>query len=69
MGAIYFLIPISLIVLGFAVWALIWAINSGQYDDLDGASWRVIYDDQDQKRKSPANTSSITEPTDTSHDH
>ncbi len=69
MGAIYFLIPISLIVLGFAVWALIWAINSGQYDDLDGASWRVIYDDQDQKRKVARKNASITEPTDTSHDH
>lgn len=69
MGAIYFLIPISLIVLGFAVWALIWAINSGQYDDLDGASWRVIYDDQDQQRKTARLDASMTDPADTFHDH
>ncbi len=51
MGAIYFLIPLSLIVLGFAIWALLWAINSGQYEDLEGSSWRLIQDDKEEQRK------------------
>ncbi len=46
MTAIYFLIPLSLVVLGVAVWALLWAINNGQYDDLEGSSWRIIQEDR-----------------------
>ncbi len=51
MQAMYFLIPLSLLMLGIGAWALIWAINNGQYDDPEGASWRVIYEDRDRRGK------------------
>ena len=35
MESLLFLIPLSLLVLGVAVWLLFWAVNSGQYDDVD----------------------------------
>ncbi len=60
-GAIYFLIPLSLIVLGFAIWALLWAINSGQYDDLEGSSWRLIQDDKEDQRKKQRTERSLQE--------
>jgi len=33
-------------VLGVAVF--IWAVRSGQYDDMDGAASRVLMDDEDE---------------------
>lgn len=42
------LIPIALFlgVLGLA--AFLWTMKSGQYDDLDGAAWRVLDDGDDR---------------------
>jgi cbb3-type cytochrome oxidase maturation protein len=34
--------------LGVAVWALVWAIRNGQFDDLESHGWSVVLDD-DQK--------------------
>jgi len=48
MSMLYVLIPLAVILLGVAVWALIWAIKSGQFDDLESHGWSVVLDD-DQK--------------------
>jgi cbb3-type cytochrome oxidase maturation protein len=48
MNMLYVLIPLALILLAAATWALIWAIRSGQFDDLESHGWSVVLDD-DQK--------------------
>lgn len=48
MNMLYVLIPLALMLLSVAVWALIWAIRSGQFDDLESHAWSVVLDD-DQK--------------------
>jgi cbb3-type cytochrome oxidase maturation protein len=45
MNALIFLIPIALGLGGLGLAAFLWSLKSGQYDDLDGASWRVLEDD------------------------
>ena len=35
MTILLLLVPISVLLLGIAVWAFLWAVRSGQYDDLD----------------------------------
>ena len=35
MSILLLLVPISVALLGIAVWAFLWAVRSGQYDDLD----------------------------------
>ena len=45
MSMLYVLIPLAIILLAFAVWALLWAIKSGQFDDLDSHGWSVVLDD------------------------
>ena len=45
MNALIFLIPIALSLGGLGLAAFLWSLSSGQYDDLDGASWRVLEDD------------------------
>jgi len=48
MNMLYVLIPLAVMLLGVAVWALLWAIKSGQFDDLESHGWSVVLDD-DQK--------------------
>ena len=46
MESLLYLIPIALII-GFAgLLAFIWAIKSKQFDDLDGAANRILFDDE-----------------------
>jgi cbb3-type cytochrome oxidase maturation protein len=47
---LYVLIPLAVVLLAVAVWALIWAIRSGQFDDLESHGWSVVLDDD---RKPP----------------
>ncbi|MGL3210306.1 cbb3-type cytochrome oxidase assembly protein CcoS [Bradyrhizobium sp. BR 1433] len=46
MEVLVILVPLAL-VLGFVgLLGFLWSLKSGQYDDLDGAAWRAIADDQ-----------------------
>ena len=45
MNMLYVLIPLALLLLAAAVWALIWAIQSGQFEDLDSQAWNVVLDE------------------------
>ena len=45
MSAIYFLIPIAVGLVGFAIWLFVWAVDNGQYDDLDGPAHSILFDD------------------------
>ncbi len=48
MTSLLFLIPIALI-LGFAgLMAFMWALRSGQFDDLEGAASRILFDEEDE---------------------
>ena len=48
MSILYVLIPLAVVLLAIAVWALLWAIKNGQFDDLETHGWSVVLDD-DQK--------------------
>lgn len=45
MNALIFLIPIALSLGALGLAAFLWSLRSGQYDDLDGAAWRVLSDE------------------------
>ena len=47
MDILFLLIPISLIIVAIAVWVFMWAIRSGQYEDLEGPAHRILMDDDD----------------------
>jgi len=47
MTALLWLIPAALL-LGLAgLGAFLWALRSGQFDDLDGAASRILFDDDE----------------------
>lgn len=48
MDSLLFLIPIALCMGFFGLCAFLWTMKSGQYDDLDGASYRILMDDEDK---------------------
>jgi cbb3-type cytochrome oxidase maturation protein len=45
METLLYLMPIALLLGGLGLGAFVWALRSGQYDDMDGAAERVLLDD------------------------
>lgn len=45
MTVLLFLIPIALAMGGLGLAAFLWALKSGQYEDMDGAARRILFDD------------------------
>ena len=54
MEIVILLIPLALLFLGGAIAFLFWALRKDQFEDLDNASWRVVFDDREQRRDKPA---------------
>jgi cbb3-type cytochrome oxidase maturation protein len=57
MDSLFILIPIALVFCALAIKLLLWAIDSGQYDDLDKEANRILMDDID----SPTRTTRLSE--------
>lgn len=51
MEIVYVLIPLSVVLLAAAIGVFLWAVNNGQFEDLDTPGWRILHDD-DAKRRS-----------------
>ncbi|MFW2176216.1 MULTISPECIES: cbb3-type cytochrome oxidase assembly protein CcoS [unclassified Moraxella] len=51
MQSMYFLVPLSLILFVFGIFAIYYAVKSRQFDDLDNESQRVILDDRQFRRE------------------
>ncbi len=47
MSILVYLIPIALVLGGLGLVGFFWALRSGQFEDLDGAAERVLFDDTD----------------------
>jgi cbb3-type cytochrome oxidase maturation protein len=48
MTALLFLIPIALFLGAVGLAAFLWSLKSGQYEDLDGAANRILFDDDEE---------------------
>lgn len=59
MNSIYLLIPITVVFLGIAIWAFIWAVNNDQFDDMDSAATRILFDDDEQATIDAAKTEDL----------
>jgi cbb3-type cytochrome oxidase maturation protein len=47
MSILVYLIPISIVLGAVGLGAFLWSLRSGQYQDLDGAAERVLFEDED----------------------
>lgn len=52
MEILILLVPLASVVVAAAVWAFIWALRRGQFDDLDSPAWRVVFDDRESRPES-----------------
>jgi cbb3-type cytochrome oxidase maturation protein len=43
--SIYLLIPLSIVLLAAAIWAFFWAVNRGQFDDMDESARAALEED------------------------
>ncbi|RLK50737.1 cbb3-type cytochrome oxidase maturation protein [Alkalispirillum mobile] len=46
MSVIFFSIPVGIIFMIIAIWAFFWAVDSGQYDDLDSPAYQPLLDEE-----------------------
>ncbi len=49
MTALLLLIPCALLLGAAGLAAFLWALRSGQFEDLDGAASRILFEDPPQK--------------------
>ncbi|MDO8423662.1 MAG: cbb3-type cytochrome oxidase assembly protein CcoS [Parvibaculum sp.] len=47
MSEFLYLIPIALALGAIGLLAFLWSLKDGQYEDLDGAAERILFDDED----------------------
>ncbi len=54
MEIVYFLIPLTVFIMIIVAVAFIWAVRTGQFDDLEGPAYRILMDDDDPRIPRPA---------------
>ncbi|MCA0046440.1 cbb3-type cytochrome oxidase assembly protein CcoS [Mesorhizobium sp. B283B1A] len=50
MTTLTYLIPVALSLGALGLGGFLWALKSGQYEDLDGAAERILIDPEEKKR-------------------
>jgi len=53
MSGLALLIPIALLMGLCGLAAVFWSLESGQYDDLDGSSMRILIEDEQEEKDPP----------------
>jgi cbb3-type cytochrome oxidase maturation protein len=46
MEVVYLLVSLAVVLAVVVVWAFLWAVRSGQFDDLEGPAHRILMDDE-----------------------
>lgn len=50
MDSLYLLIPVALVFVAVGIKLLLWAIDNGQYDDLDKEAWRILAEEKKRNK-------------------
>jgi cbb3-type cytochrome oxidase maturation protein len=57
MEILYLLVPLAVILAGVIVWAFLWSVRTGQFDDLEGPAHQILMD-EDEPRNSASHANS-----------
>jgi len=57
MKILLLMVPISLVLLALAIWAFVWAVRRGQFDDLDTPALDILVDDDNPRPRQSESTS------------
>ncbi len=47
MDSLYLLIPLSVILIGVIIVIFLWAVKSGQFDDLEGPAHSILFEEEE----------------------
>lgn len=50
MDILYLLIPLSLVFVAVIAYVFLWAVKSGQFEDMEGPAHRILMDDEPTAR-------------------
>jgi len=50
MNVLIFLIPITLFLSALGLGAFLWSLKNNQYDDIEGAANRILFDEENDKK-------------------
>ncbi|AOP34293.1 cytochrome C oxidase Cbb3 [Leptospira tipperaryensis] len=50
MNALYLTIPLAMLIALGALVVFFWSLKSGQYEDIEGPKYRMLFDDDDEKK-------------------
>ncbi|SDQ80407.1 cbb3-type cytochrome oxidase assembly protein CcoS [Pseudoxanthomonas sp. CF125] len=64
MNSLLLLVPLSLVLLGLAMWAFVAAVRGGQFDDLDTPALDILRDEKNDAANNAANATPEREATD-----
>jgi len=54
MSILYLIIPVSILLVLVIIWIFLWAVRSGQFDDLEGPAHRILMDDDMPSNQNPS---------------
>jgi len=60
MEILYLLIPLSLVLVAIIIWVFLWAVRSGQFDDMEGPAHQILMDDDRPVTGQPDKTENET---------
>ncbi|MET4693525.1 cbb3-type cytochrome oxidase assembly protein CcoS [Endozoicomonas lisbonensis] len=49
MESLFILIPLAVLFIALAIRVFFWAVDSGQFDDLEGPAHSILYEDKTKK--------------------
>lgn len=53
MSIVFLLVPLALVFLVLAIVVFVWAVNDGQFDDMETPATRILHDDDDPPPGAP----------------
>ncbi|WP_067522297.1 cbb3-type cytochrome oxidase assembly protein CcoS [Endozoicomonas ascidiicola] len=61
MESLIILIPIALVLIALAVKIFFWAVDDGQFDDLEGPAHSILFDEPQRKPSSNSDTTNTSD--------
>lgn len=62
MTILYILVPVAIIFVVLAICIFNWAVNNGQYDDLDSPAHSILFDEEDPAHLTATRQPDTTQP-------